>query len=223
MPYVIGAPIDLADFLALPPDGNAYARDERGRLALMSPEDATHHAIPQSNLTHRLVEGVARGHRVFPRPSIALPKIFDLDGNLQRESFLGPKTLEPDLACYAHRPAVKVGPGGATFLLPAGLLLGVEILSAGTWKSDLGIGEGDQVDKKRSYLESGVPEYWVVNAGVRRRACPVPVRSVRAWTSIGRGKSRRWEEIPIEAEVLRSRSMPGVEIDLASYWDDCGL
>jgi Uma2 family endonuclease len=54
---------------------------------------------------------------------------------------------------------------------PEHLLLVIEILSPTTWRQDLGVGDADDVDRPRTYLESGVPEYWV-SVTVENRVVP---------------------------------------------------
>jgi len=95
----------------------------------------------------------------------------------------------------------------------------VEVLSPDTWRSDLGIGNADDVDRMRTYLEAGIPEYWVLNPGVEARSCPLPIRSGRFLSRAG----DRWEEFEPEDGVLRSGSVPGLDIDLEAFWRESGI
>lgn len=219
--YQLGAPIELHDLLALPPDGNRYGRDDGGRLAIMSPDDWTKHGYPLTTLTWYFNRLLQRPHHVLHERGIAFERVFDLHGNVLPPSFLGPKAIEPDHALYDRAPGFVRGPHGLTFALPAGLRVVVEILSEDTWRSDLGVGEADDVDRMRTYREAGVPEYWILNPAVSSRNCPVPARSARLLASSADRSS--WEEMPIDAGILRSRAIPGLEIELEALWRDSML
>jgi Uma2 family endonuclease len=217
-PYQLGASIELADFLALPPDGRRYARDAQGRLTLMSPDDWGHHGDPLTYLVTILARWLPPPWRVLHERAIAFPRIYDLKGRLLRESFLGPKALAPDIAVFTKRPAALRGPHGLTFVAPEPLRLVIEVLSPSTWRSDLGIGEAEDVDRSRSYLESGVPEYGLLNVGVLEPGCPIPPRSAR-WLSRSADGSR-WEVI-VEGLRVRSRAVAGLDLDLEEVLSEC--
>ncbi len=218
-PYELGAPIELADLLALPPDGRRYARDAQGRLAIMAPDDWDAHGTPLSYLHRVLVERLAHPWWVLQERAIALPAIYGLkDGKRLRSSFLGPKAVEPDLAVFAEHPLPLHGPHGLAFVAPKHLRLVVEILSADTWRSDLGIGKADDVDRPRTYLASKVPEYWTINFGVTDKNCPIRPRSGRF---LARAASGSWEELPVKKGRVRSRAVPGLELALEAFFDEC--
>ncbi|MBI4612574.1 MAG: Uma2 family endonuclease [Planctomycetes bacterium] len=217
--YQLGSYIDLADLLAIPPDGNRYSRDEAGRLILMSPDDARFHGFPLCILAPLLRGLLTRPYRVLHERSIAFSHIYNLRGKLLRESFLGPKTLAPDVACFGRKPGYVRTPRGGTDFAPDGVLLVVEILSRDTWRQDLGLGRADKVDKMRSYLESGVPEYWLLNPAVRHSSCTIPPRGGLFLARNAQGTG--WEEIRSEKEIVRSRAIPGLAFDLAAYWREC--
>src|SRR5262249_3783975 len=115
-PYQLGAPIDLPELLALPPDGRSYVRDDQGRLAVMSPDPWDKHGTPLVVLTRLLTRRLAEPYWVLPERAIALPRILDLKGRVLRESFLGPKAIEPDIACFSRRPDSLYGPHGLAFV-----------------------------------------------------------------------------------------------------------
>ncbi|MBI4613864.1 MAG: Uma2 family endonuclease [Planctomycetes bacterium] len=219
--YRIGASIELHDLLALPPDGNRYTRTTEGELALMSPDDWTRHGYPVITLTSLFNRLLSRPYHVLQERAMVFEKVYDLSGRVLPESFLGPKALEPDHAVFDRAPEFVTGPHGLTFVRTGGLRLLVEVLSEGTWRSDLGVGGSDGIDKMRTYLEAGVPEYWILNPSVDPGSCRVPVRSGR-FLARSAGASR-WEEIPVERGVVRSRSIPTVSIDLEAFWRDCCL
>ncbi|MBI4614195.1 MAG: Uma2 family endonuclease [Planctomycetes bacterium] len=220
-PYQVGAPIELADLLALPPDGNDYGRDEDGRLVIMSPDDQKKHNNPINRFVAILIREIGPSCVARSEPSVAFAKIRHLRGQLLRESFLGPRAVQPDVAVWGCEPEYVEGPTGLTWYSPKDLLLVVEILSPGTWHSDLGIGEADDVDRKRTYLESGVPEYWILNSAVDDPACSVPLRGALLLSAAPGGQA--WEEIPIEGGKLCSRAVPGLALDLESFWRDCRI
>ncbi len=219
--YQLGAPIELHDLLALPPDGNNYGRDEEGRLILMSPDDWRKHGYPLIKLTSFFARSLPPTFDVLHERSIAFEKVYDLKGELLPESFLGPKAIEPDHAIFDRAPAFVTGPHGLTFARPAGIRLVVEILSEDTWRSDLGKGESDDVDRMRTYREAGVPEYWILNPAVRSRNCPVPFRSGMLFSAAADRSA--WVEVPPEGGMIRSRSIPGLELDLEALWRDSML
>src|SRR5205823_3988679 len=106
--YVVGAPISLHDFLALPEEG--YDRDERGRLVPdVTNDDARYHRTPLARLNSLLCAWAerphSRGFTVIPEPGVVFSRVFDLRGRLLPESFLGPKAVEPDLACFEGDPS----------------------------------------------------------------------------------------------------------------------
>lgn len=163
--YKVGAPIGLADFLALPPfEGVRYDRDGEGRLLVMSPDRQRTHRLPLARLFKWLLRRTPDHWVVVQEPAVALPSIYDLDGGRVGESFLGPKAVVPDLACFERGPRHVEGPGGQDWCSTDGLRLVVEVLSRKTAREDLGQGRGERVDRWRSYLASRIPEYWVVNA-----------------------------------------------------------
>jgi Uma2 family endonuclease len=164
--YRLGDPIALEDLLALPPDGRRYTRDAEGRLALMVPDDPQFHRAPLSTLLGWFWHAVQPPTWVSPEPGIGFSRILSLQGRLLPPSRLGPKVLEPDLTVFAERPSgYVVDDRGVPRGFDTSLLrLVVEVISPGTHRQDLGLGAADDVDRPRSYLESGVPEYWVVNA-----------------------------------------------------------
>lgn len=231
--YVLGAPISLQDFLALPPDGTSYGRDEQGRLVLMTPDDSLFHRLPlDAGLTRlKLWAERQRRHRfsVIPEPGIGFERILDTKGRVLPESFLGPKALEPDLACFAGTLRFVPAGRGLTHFSPRGLRLVVEVLSPSTWRSDLGEGADDDVDRLRTYAANGVPEYFVLNAGLE--GLPLPPRS-GLFLALDR-RSGEYRPLPTEhARVaghvrghpalatgrVCSRALRGFVLDLASFW-----
>ncbi len=217
--YRLGDPIPVAEFLALPPDGIRYARDERGRLTLMSPEDSRLHRWPLAMFARRAGPLVVSPYTLIQEPGVVFRRIIDLSGKLVRRSFLGPKSLEPDFAVLKGQPRhmrKKFTSRGFVFV--------AEILSPSTWRNDLGIGpqSGDeQVDRRRTYLESGMSEYWVINPGVDDPDCPLAPRS--AWFAVRAEDGKSWVPFEPESGVVRSKIVPGLVLDLEAYWADCGL
>ncbi len=218
-PYELGRFIELHHFLALPPGDPRYERDEEGRLAPMSPDDLRPHRVPLVTLAGYFHRRLESPYFVLHEGGVAFERIYDLSGNLLPPSFLGRKTLEPDFVIFDRSPSTIEGPEGRTVAAPEGIRLVVEIVSAGTWRSDLGVGRADQVDKRRSYLESGVPEYWILNAGVAEAARRLPVRSGQ-FLAARRDRSA-WEPIPVRKGIVRSRSIRGLTLDLEAYWTSC--
>lgn len=219
-PYKLGAPIELPELLALPPDGNCYTRDDQGQLALMSPDNWRRHGTALVILARLLTRRLLDPYWVLQERSVAFPRVFDLKGHLLRESFLGPKAIAPDIAVFGQRPGDVESPRGeGLWVAPAHVRLVIELLSDGTWRSDLGLGEADAVDRQRTYLESGVPEYWTLNAAVEDSACPLLPRSgrFRVRSADGRGS----EELPVVDGRVRSRAVPELELDLEAYWREC--
>lgn len=246
--YRLGEPISLADFLALPPDGRRYARTARGRLTLMGPEDIERHRLPIAELVEILILNVSRELRVAQETSVAIPAFLTLGGDLVPESRLGPRAIEPDVAVYARRrPEMTRRRKGVTKAFTArDLSLAVEVLSRNTWRSDLGLPPRtsaprtrersrrgrprslDVVDRFRSYLASGLPELWVVNAGLAG-ACPLP-----PWSGLFlRAQGEAWVPLPVddpvhaEGEVHGLRPLrggrvrsatTGVVLDLEALW-----
>ncbi len=215
VPYQLGAPIELADFLALPPDGHRYARDEEGRLALMTPDHYPSHRRPLAKLTRFLNRLLPDPYFVLHEGSIAFPHIYSLRGELVRESFFGPKTIEPDIAVFAHEPRTLPAPRGSEVAEPTGIRLVIEVVSSSTWRADLGLGRKDDVDRPRTYLESGVPEYWAINVGVDEPGCPLRPRSGRFLERAEDGRS--WRELPVVEGRVRSRSVPELDLDLEPF------
>ena len=220
-PYALGAPIDLPDLLALPPDGRNYARDSRGRLTLMSPDDGRTHGFSLAVLTSRLGRSVRPPHFVAQECAIAFDRIYDLRGNLLRASFLGPRAILPDVACFSRRPEFVTGPHRLTFFAPRHLALIVEILSPGTWRSDLGIGNADDVDRMKTSLATPAREYWLLTPAVDEPDCPVPIRGGRFLARAAGAK--RWQEIPIPGGIVHSRAIPELTFDPADFWNECGI
>jgi Uma2 family endonuclease len=233
--YVLGAPISLADFLALPEDrkGLSYDRDGEGRLTLTSPEDGQHHRTPLGRLLQALYVWAARKRQpytVLPEPEIVLDPVFRLGGQVVPESFLGPRVIKPDIACFAGEPRYVRTPEGSTRYSKEGLLLVVEIASTRTWRQDLGKGEADAVDRWRTYLENRVPEYWFLNVGVD--ACrDVPTGSgmflahdPEAFTFASLPVTREKVETDyrslsvLRAGRVQSQALPGFVLDLGKFF-----
>jgi len=235
--YRLGDPIALEDLLALPPDGRRYARDEAGRLTLMSPDDARRHRGPLVALTARLNRALAPPWWAGQEPSIAFDPLYARDGRRLGPSRLGRRAIEPDLAVFADRPRPIAGDPERTeawtVYAPDGLRLVVELVSPGTWRDDVGAGEADRVDRWRTYLENGVPEYWVLNAGFEGLAVPTRaglfLRSDgEAWASL-EGEGLRRAEAPVRGvrPVLGGRvaspALGGFALDLDAFWAEaCG-
>lgn len=156
--YAVGAPIALADLLALPPDGNRYGRDERERLVLMAPDDAARHREPiLSVATHLARELDPATRRVGSEAPIAFERVYTLAGTILPPSHHGPKALVPDIACFARPIRHVTGPSGHTWYSTEGLLLVVELVSPSSWRADLGDGSSpEEVDRWRTYLEADV-------------------------------------------------------------------
>ncbi len=220
-PYALGAPIDLPDLLALPPDGRNYARDSQGKLTLMSPDDFRTHRFALITLARRLGRSVPAAVCVAQECAIAFDRIYNLRGNLLRASFLGPRAIAPDVACFSQRPEFVTGPHRLTFAAPRHLALIVEILSPGTWRSDLGIGNADDVDRMRTYLESPAQEYWLLNPDVDEPDCPVPIRRGRFLARAAGATG--WEEIRAPGGIVHSRAIPELTFDPADFWNECGM
>jgi hypothetical protein len=93
-----------------------------------------------------------------------------LGGDRLPPSPLGPQAIDPDVGVFSAAPVDDAVHYGI-----AELRLVIEVLSRSTWRADLGVGEGDDVDRWSSYLASGVRELWIVNVGVDE--APLPPRS----------------------------------------------
>lgn len=216
--FQLGAPIALHDLLALPGDGVDYTRDADGRLALMSPDDYPRHGLPVTRVSRFLNLQLAEPWFVAQERAVAFERVWNLRGELLPPSFLGPKSIEPDVAVFSKRPEFVTPSHGLGIMVPHGLALIVEVLSASTWRCDLGVGSADEPNRWRTYLEAGVPEYWILNAGMNED-CPVPSRSGKFL----RAENGAWVEIPVESGVVRSQAIPGLALDLETFWKDCGL
>ncbi len=226
--YRLGDVIPLEDLLALPPDGKRYGRDARGRLCLMSPERIYFHRLPISLVDRRLGRALPDHFHVLCEGSLALPQLVRLDGHAVPPSRIGPRGIEPDITVFDGVPR----PAGSTPELVKSALvdrlrLVVEVLSEATWGADLGLGEADEVDRWRSYLLSGVPELWLVNAGVD--GCPLPPGAALFLRNGGDA----WVPLDTEGAVFascppihgvapitagRARSGLGVDFDVAAYF-----
>ena len=230
--FVLGAPISLADFLALPEDDVVYDRDAHGRLTLMSPDDARRHRSPLGRLLRALTLWTAKRRQpwtVISDPGVAFEKIYDLKGRLVPPSFLGPKAIQPDIACWKGEPGFVEGPKERSHFSASGLELVVEIASPRTWREDLGEGHADAVSRWRTYLENGVSEYWFLNLGVKK--CPVPPGTgiflahdpeARRFVPlpVERAKTEdEYREIPIlESGRVRSLALPGFVLDVGAFF-----
>jgi Uma2 family endonuclease len=110
---------------------------------------------------------------------------------------LGDKTvLEPDLLVVLNEHASRVGEQvvvGAPDLV-------VEILSPGTARRDLGI-------KRDKYRDTGVPEYWIVDA--LNTSIEVLVLERGAYVRFGLFQ---------RGDVLRSRVLPGFEVPVTDVF-----
>ena len=82
-----------------------------------------------------------------------------LNGDVYLHAKGGGRRVAPDIILYL---APRVPPSSLSFAVehdgPPDLVL--EQLSVGTWKKDVGVGDGPD-DKKRFYAECGVREYWI--------------------------------------------------------------
>lgn len=225
--YRLGDPIALEDVLALPADGRHYERDAEGRLTLVSPDSPQHHRLPLGRLLRRLNRALDAPYEVLPEPSIALPRLMHLRGEPIPASRLGPRSIEPDVAVFSGQPGDQ-----ATRIAPERLLTVVEIISDDTFRSDLGLGRADQVDRWRSYLESGVPEYWILNVGVD--GAPLPPRSGMflrndggVWRALhvqDAATGGTFRDLPIvTAGTVRSSAIPLLTVELEAFWRDCVL
>lgn len=126
----------LAELHSLPDDGNKYELIAGELFVTPAPTDA--HETIAAKLTRLLDPFVAahgRGYVYHPRA------VFRYKGS----------EVEPDLMVRAANPSRK----GDRAKAPKPLLI-VEILSPSTWRRDHEI-------KKDFYMESGVPEYWIVD------------------------------------------------------------
>jgi hypothetical protein len=112
-----------------------------------------------------------------------------------------------------------------------GLKLVAEALSKRTWREDLGIGRRDAPDRWRTYLENGIPEYWLFNFGMTGEPCPLPARSAlflmrdpdgRAWLPMPIDDGEPVADVrgftAVKAGRVRSVAVPGLVLDLASLW-----
>lgn len=236
--YRLGDEIPLEDLLALPPDGQRYGRDERGRLCLMSPERFYVHRAPIVLFNQWLVRALPPPHQVVCEGSLALPALVRLDGTPLPESRLGPRGIEPDLVVFDGWPR-SAGPSAADAksVLVDKVALVVEVLSARTWRADLGVArppipgrpvprELDEVDRWRSYLLSGISELWIVNVGVPGTPLPIGaglfVRNAGdAWAPLEVEGAVTAEAEPIHGiqpiTAGRIRSRTGFVLDLAEY------
>jgi hypothetical protein len=235
--YRLGDPIALEDLLALPSDGARYARDAEGRLTPMSPDCALGHGYPLTVLQHLVLRALAPGFEVLQECGIALDPILHLRGHALPESRLGRRTLEPDLAVFSGRPRVLPHRAGTRHRVFAqrGLALVIVLLSRDTRASDLGRGQGDAVDRWRTYLANGVPEYWVLNAdtvplGLPPRSGLFLRRAGAEWLSLEvegavRAPARRalHGHAPVRSGVVRSQAVPGLTLDLAAFWSSLEL
>ena len=232
--YRLGEPIPLEDFLALVSDGVRYARDDQGRLALMAPDHQGYHRLPLAWVCGSFNRQLDPAEwTVVPEPGVALPVVRHQRGHLVGPSRLGPKQLEPDLAVFSGRPRLQGGaPHGYPVCLPDGLRLVVELLSPSTFRDDLGHGQADRVDRWRSYWESEIPEYWLINPGFE--GLPLPPRSGLFLT---RGEAG-WEPLPQASDVgvqlaatpvrgvqpvidgvITSAAVEGLRLDLRPLWE----
>ncbi len=233
--YRLGDEIPLEDLLALPPDGQRYGRDERGRLCLMSPERFYVHRAPIILFSEWLTRGLPPPHRVACEGSLALPALVRTDGSPLPESRLGPRGIEPDLVVFDGWPRAAGTTLDAKSVLVDKVALVVEVLSARTWRSDLGVARPsssatqkvvDEVDRWQSYLRSGIPELWVLNVGVP--GTPLPIGA----GLFVRNGGAAWEPLEVVGAVAaeapphcgiqpivagRIRSRTGFELDLAEY------
>lgn len=233
--YRLGDEIPLEDLLALPPDGQRYGRDERGRLCLMSPERFYVHRAPITMLHQRLAVALPPTRPVTCEGSLALPVLVRLDGSPLPESPLGPRGLEPDLVVFDGWPRSAGPTADAKSVHVDKVTLVVEVLSARTWRSDLGVPRPssataqkavDDVDRWQSYLRSGVPEVWMINVGVP--GTPLPIGS----GLFVRNAGATWAPAEVEGSVSavaepihgiqpvvagRIRSRTGFVLDLAEF------
>lgn len=228
--YRLGDVIPLEDLLALPPDGKRYGRDARGRLCLMSPERVYLHRFPISVVGRTLTLGLSARHHVIFEGSLALRRLVRLNGDEVPPSRLGPRSVEPDVAVFDGypRPAGQDAERAKSALVDR-LRLVVEVLSEATWGSDLGLGDADDVDRWRSYLLSGVPELWLVNAGVEG-GCPLPPMTGLFLRNAGEA----WASLDVTSPVHRPgdihglrplvggvvRSTLGFELDVGAFFSD---
>ncbi len=234
--YRLGAPIALADLLALPPDGNRYSRDEKGRLTLTPPDNAEFHRTPLSALTATLAASVDRQrYLVVPEGSVAFDPIYELRGTVLPPSHHGLATIEPDLACLRRPVRTVRSSKNNKVYAPEGVALVMELLSHSTWRRDLGDGAAEDVDRWRTYLENGVPEYWIFNAcdhacGLPPRSClPLALdTSIGTWADLDAEDARYAPEEYRGRRVLvggrvQSRAVPGLTIDIEQLWRDAEL
>lgn len=240
--YRLGDPIALEDLLALPPDGRRYTRDREGRLELMAPDDPHTHRAPLACLMGWLYRSLDPG-AWFPcqEPGVAFERIWTRGGRLLPSSRLGPRTLEPDAVVFAGRPGYIQDERGRPRGFDArAVRLVIEVLSRGTHRQDLGLARRspgpeprarEQVDRRRSYLDSGVPEYWILNPTDATLALPP-----RSGLFLRRGDAG-WEPLagegltttpgapvhggsPVTAGRLASLAVPGLVFDADAFWRD---
>ncbi len=226
--FQLGFPISLSDLLSLPPDGVRYTRDAQGRLALVSPDSFRFHRAPLSLLFGQLRLQLESRWFVVQEGGVGFEPVYSLRGARLGESRLGHKKLEPDLAVWEGSPQFRDDPRGDS-ASPERLRLVVELLSPSTWRSDLGRGEADAVDRWKTYLAAGVSEYWILNA--TPEACGLPPRSglfLKAsddgWQALpGEGLEHAAEAInglsPVLSGVVRS-SLADLSLDLGAFWRD---
>lgn len=227
--FRLGEPIALQDLLALPPDRRRWGRDGAGKLCLVSPESVHGHMHPIGRLVRHLNRSLELPWEVLQEPSLALPVLRTLSGHPLPDSQLGPRSLEPDVGVFRDMP-VAVPPlrGKPKAVRIDELALAIEVLSDRTFRADLGLGAADEVDRWRSYLESGVPELWLLDADVGA-PCPLPPRSGLFLRNAG----DRWA--PLEVDDLRPAAgsvhgvtpvaggrvrstVPGLVFDLDAFW-----
>ncbi|MBX3225942.1 MAG: Uma2 family endonuclease [Labilithrix sp.] len=232
--YALGAPISLADLLALPPDGRRYARDENGMLILSPPDHADFHRTPLAILMQGMIRQLDDRSLVVAGGSVAFDPIYTLNGTVVPLSHHGLPCIEPDIICL-RRPfrTIRASEKNKVYA-PEDVMLVVELLSPSTWREDLGDGTGDKTDRWRTYLDGRVGEYWIVNA--QETTCGIPARSVLALTfdpSLG-----TWSDVRVEAARhapgdyrgrqalvggrITSTAVPGLTLDIDHLWQSVG-
>lgn len=200
----------------------------------MSPDSPRRHRYPLSKTVALLTRALPDPPWcVIPEPGLAPSVIWKVGVGLLGPSQLGPRIMAPDLAVFEGEPEV-VHHGGEDWAFELSKLrLAVEFLSKRTYRTDLGVlrprgGGADEVDRWASWLSSGVPELWIVNAGLGP-PCPVPPRSGLFLRNAG----DVWVPLEVEGAVHadvehrghrpvvagRVRSGTGAVLDLEPFWE----
>ncbi len=148
-------PLTVAEYAALPEDGDVHYELQEGIL-VMSPSPVTDHQRCLRRLLRELEDQVPAGLEPIP----------DIDVDLQ--------LVRPTQPGFVRRPDLIVVTGAAVqrvrreraLLRASEVVLAVEIISPGSRRMDTVVKHGE-------YADAGIPHYWVVDleADVSLTAC----------------------------------------------------